>query len=91
MTSAEACEFAPTWGSYMRAGDPGACLYGFSDGDGRPQTEEHRQRCLEQMRLNLLHVKADPQNYDDDEAEQIERFIAWMETAPTKESTNAVH
>lgn len=37
---------AASWGSYIRAGDPGACMYGFSE-DGCVQSEEHRAACLE--------------------------------------------
>lgn len=28
MTREEASEYAPQWGSYVRTGDPGACMYG---------------------------------------------------------------
>jgi hypothetical protein len=28
MTASEAAEYAPQWGSYMHAGDSGACMYG---------------------------------------------------------------
>lgn len=37
---------AAQWGSFMRAGDPGACMYGFKD-DGKVQNEAHRKACLD--------------------------------------------
>jgi hypothetical protein len=37
---------AAQWGSLMQAGDPGACLYGFSE-SGLVQSEAHRQACLD--------------------------------------------
>lgn len=36
---------AAQWGSFIAAGDPGACMYGF-DERGTVQTEEHRKACL---------------------------------------------
>jgi hypothetical protein len=45
MTGREFWERAAQWGSYMRAGDPGACLYGF-DERGYVQSEDHRQACI---------------------------------------------
>lgn len=36
---------AASWGSYIRGGDPGACMYGFGE-SGRVQSEEHRRRCI---------------------------------------------
>jgi hypothetical protein len=45
MTPKQAWLRAAEWGSYMCAGDPGACMYGF-DERGAVQSEEHRQACL---------------------------------------------
>lgn len=28
MNASEAADYAPQWGSFMRDGDPGACMYG---------------------------------------------------------------
>lgn len=102
MTSAEAAAYAPTWGSYMTGGDPGACMYGFSGGDGRPQDEDHRQAVIRYMTKNLEQVKADPDAYNgepddeddepaqtaDDVIEDIERFLAWMRTCETKDAAD---
>lgn len=46
MTPGNAWLLAAQWGSYMRAGDPGACMYGF-DHRGMVQTETHRKQCLD--------------------------------------------
>ena len=87
MTSEQAAEFAPTWGSFMTSGDPGACMYGFSN-SGRPQNETHRKQCIDYMTGNLAKVRAEPERWNDDgrtaddEIEDIEAFLAWMRTAP---------
>src|SRR5258708_10126559 len=36
---------AAGWGSYIRPGDTGACMYGFNE-RGVVQSEAHRQACL---------------------------------------------
>ncbi|MCP1539970.1 hypothetical protein [Methylorubrum extorquens] len=41
-----AYNIASQWGSFMSAGDPGACFYSFHQGDGRPVDETHRAACL---------------------------------------------
>jgi hypothetical protein len=46
LTPKQAYDLASQWGSYMRAGDPGACFYGFHVDDGRPVREAHRRQCL---------------------------------------------
>ena len=45
LTPEQAYERAAQWGSYMRSGDPGACMYGF-DERGTVQSEQHRANCL---------------------------------------------
>lgn len=47
MTPAQAYTIASQWGSYVRAGDPGACFYSFHGNDARPIHEAHRQACLD--------------------------------------------
>lgn len=44
ISSHQAWLIAAQWGSYMRDGDPGACMYGFNGGP--PQSAEHRDECL---------------------------------------------
>lgn len=46
MSPSEAYSVASQWGSYQRAGDPGACFYSFRRDDGRPVSEAHRRDCL---------------------------------------------
>lgn len=45
MMPREAWLYAAEWGSFVTNGDPGACMYGFSE-NAQPQSEEHRARCL---------------------------------------------
>jgi len=46
LTKAKAYTIASEWGSYLHSSDPGACMYGFRAGDGRPVSEAHRAQCL---------------------------------------------
>lgn len=46
LTPSEAFEIASQWGSYIRAGDPGAIFYTFPLNDARPQGDDHRAACL---------------------------------------------
>lgn len=46
LNPAAAYRIASDWGSYLHNSDPGACLYGFRAGDGRPVSEFHRAQCL---------------------------------------------
>jgi hypothetical protein len=45
LTPKQFWELSAQWGSYIRSGDPGACMYGFNE-NGRVQNEQHRQDCL---------------------------------------------
>jgi hypothetical protein len=72
--------FAASWGSAMHSGDPGACLYGFSE-DFRVQTEEHRADCIREMQNNRAYVVLHPEDYDADELDQIDTLIAKLQTA----------
>jgi hypothetical protein len=48
MDEVEAIDLMAEWGSYCHAGDPGACMYGFSYETGlKVQNEDHRTACLE--------------------------------------------
>jgi len=89
MLSSEAYSYAAMWGSYMRDGDPGACMYGF-DFDCRPQSEEHRQKCLSWIDKQCLPVvEARPDDFDDDEAETLGRLRAYLADAPLAEYPRA--
>lgn len=84
----EVAGFTATWGSYMTAGDPGACMYGFDD-TGRPQTENHKADSIAWLEGCKLNVLADPENFTDeetgqdadDELEKIARCIAFLKDA----------
>ncbi|WP_145284423.1 hypothetical protein [Rosistilla oblonga] len=73
----EAYEYAASWGSFMRSGDPGACMYGF-DSDCRPQSEEHRQDVINHMNRCRLMVTERPEDFDADELEKLEAFVEFI-------------
>jgi len=82
MSSQEAWLYAAEWGSYMRDGDPGACMYGFSE-DCRPQSEEHRKACLNWIDEQCVPaVKNAPQHYDEDELEKLAALREYLVQAP---------
>ena len=80
MTNEEACAYAATWGSYMTGGDPGACMYGFSE-DFVMQSEDHRQNCLDWMVKCRLNVLDCPDEYDDDELDTLDVFVEKLKSA----------
>ena len=80
MTNEEACAYAATWGSLIRGGDPGACMYGFSD-DFVMQNEAHRQRCLNWMVGCRLNVLDRPDHYDADELDRMAVFVEKLKSA----------
>lgn len=81
MTNKQAWLYAASWGSYMHGGDPGACLYGFSE-NFRVQSEEHRHACLCEMRRNRARVEADPKRYERGEIRRIDALIRKLGRAP---------
>ena len=82
MTPYEAWGYAAQWGSYMTGGDPGACMYGFSE-DCLPQSDDHRQDCLNWIDRNCVPlVKAQPEHFDEDELEKLASLRAYLADAP---------
>lgn len=77
MTPMEAYEYAASWGSFLRSGDPGACMYGF-DSDCRPQSEEHRQAVIEWMKQCRLNVIERSEDFGDDELEKLDAFVEFI-------------
>ncbi len=77
MSAEEAWLYAASWGSYMTSGDPGACMYGF-DEQCRPQSEEHRAAVLEYIQACRRHVELEPGDYDEDELEKMDKFVAFI-------------
>jgi len=81
----EAWLYAASWGSYMTNGDPGACMYGFSE-DCRPQSERHRADCLAWIDTECLPaVRENPQGFDDDEESKLLDLRAYLAGAPVTE------
>lgn len=81
MTSEEAWLYAATWGSAMTSGDPGAVMYGF-DEKFTMQSEAHRRDVLAWMEKCRPLVEKNPDEYDADELEQMDRFINAVKIAP---------
>ena len=72
-TEADAVDYAATWGSYMRAGDPGTCMYGFSPKTGiAVQSEDHRERCL--AYIEKCKGMVDPEDNDDHDEDDLDKL-----------------
>lgn len=89
MTLKDAWLYAAQWGSFIRNGDPGACLYGF-DESFRVQSEAHRADCLEQMAQARATVEADPAHYDADELAQIDMLCERLTSAKLEGAPGAL-
>lgn len=76
MNARQAFGAASQYGSYLRAGDPGACMYAFFFDDGRPVSGEHRAQVLAWL--------ARPREESDAARSERLRLIAWMQTAPLR-------
>jgi hypothetical protein len=78
--------YAAQWGSYMTAGDPGACMYGFNE-HFRVQNEEHRQRSIKWMQDARQQVETRMDHpdwdgvYEEDELENIDQLIDFLQRA----------
>lgn len=81
MKPIEAWEYASSWGSYIRSGDPGACMYSF-DEHCMPQSEEHRQAVIRHMNLCRMMVTESPDRYEDDELSRIDSFVEFIRARP---------
>jgi hypothetical protein len=85
-TPEQAWEYASQWGSMMTNGDPGACMYGFTE-NCRPQSEAHRQEVIGWMIRCKRDVVVNPDRYDSDEAAKIDSFIKFIETRGLAENS----
>lgn len=82
MNPKQAWLYAAQWGSFIRIGDPGACMYGFSE-DCRPQSEQHRAACIAYINRECLPAVAEqPKWYDRDEVRKLKRLRRYLATAP---------
>lgn len=77
MTPREAWLYAASWGSFVRSGDPGACMYGFNE-NCRPVSEEHRRQVLEYLDGCRKIVVENPENYDRDELTKMDQFARFI-------------
>ena len=59
LTPRAAYAIASDWGSFQRAGDPGAVFYTFRPNDARPDSERHRRQCLDYL-ASLLKAGPSP-------------------------------
>jgi hypothetical protein len=86
MKPCQAWEYAAQWGSFVRIGDPGACMYGFSR-DCRPQSESHRADCLGYIDARCLPaVLAGPAHYDSDEVGKLRQLRRYLASAPLRDA-----
>ena len=82
MEPAAAWQYAASWGSFITAGDPGACMYGF-DERFRMQSENHRAAVLAWIETSCKPMVIErPDDYPDDELEQMAAFVAAVRVAP---------
>lgn len=72
-------EIAPQWGSYVRDGDPGACMYGFSN--NAVQCEEHRRQCVVWIDRHC-RLAADRNETPKDDHRQLDELRAAILAAP---------
>lgn len=80
MTNEEAWLYAASWGSFVRPGDPGACMYGF-DERFVMQSEEHRRDVLAYIETCRAIVNERPEDFDDDELENMDAFVFAVKAA----------
>jgi hypothetical protein len=82
MTPRDAWLYAASWGSIIRLGDPGACMYGFSE-TCRPRNEAHRQAVIRYCETDCIPlVENHPEWYDKREMGRMLRFLDYIRTAP---------
>jgi hypothetical protein len=83
MTEAEAQNYAPQWGSYMTAGDPGAIMYSRIP----PETAEHRDEMVKHIEESLYPLAAegdagpDEENdYEYNDSQMLRRLVEYLES-----------
>lgn len=83
MTADEAREYAPQWGSYMTAGDPGAVMYGAIP----PECAEHRDAMIRHIKSDLYPLALEADDGPDEESEyewndsqMLRRLVAYLES-----------
>ena len=85
MEKEEAVRIASLWGSYMRAGDPGICMYGLST-TGKVQSQAHRQELLHYIDEHCLKQPDDPDRQNDPEdLEELRRLRRYIKTVAVEE------
>lgn len=84
MPPAQAWGYAATWGSFMKSGDPGACMYGF-DETFAVQHEDHRQACLTWVEGCRADVRRNPTAFERNELDQLTALEGALRSAPTDE------
>lgn len=74
MSESEASEYIPQWGRYMSDSDPGAIAYSAIP----PECREHRDAMVAWLRDECLPIANGWHPDDPDDAEQLERAIAYL-------------
>ena len=65
INSSRAFEIASQWGSHVSAGDVGTCFTSLWLGDATPQTEGHREACIQYTLYLLTNAKLEPEDRSD--------------------------
>lgn len=73
MTEAEAREYVPQWGSYMRAGDPGYIMYTAVP----PERAEHRDEMAAHVRSHCLPI-AHSEHGEPEDVERLRDLLAYL-------------
>lgn len=84
MTPEEFWLTAAQWGSFVRNGDPGACLYGFNE-HGTVRSEEHRAQCIAYIETLCRDAADFNIAAGDDPATQhpeLDALVAYLRQAP---------
>lgn len=94
LTPSAAYAIASQWGSYVRAGDPGACFYAFRKDDARPVNKWHRAQCVRylerecwvaaQLALENARARGDGPRAvrAERDLEDLRQLKHWFRTAP---------
>lgn len=88
MPPAVAWGYAAQWGSFLKGGDPGACMYGF-DERFVVQHEAHRTECLAWIEGCRVDVRATPAEFEPDELARLDALEAAVRAAITEDQLQA--
>ncbi len=87
---------ASDYGSFLHNADRGACFYAFRFNDGRPDSEQHRAKCIAYTRHLIAHASRKGSGWQRHQARMadildLRWLLAWFhrcELYPRKENAN---